>query len=132
MPARIEQACEATGQRIPASRPELVRCILDSLAVAYLRAVRDATTLSGHDVDVIHLVGGGVRNSALCQLTADACGLPVLAAGLAEATAIGNTLVQARTHGLISGSLEGLRRVVRTTQAIRRYEPRTPPVVRGP
>ena len=56
--------------------------------------VPEATTLSGHDVDVIHPDGGGVRNSALCPLTADACGLPVLA-GPAEATAIGNTLVQA-------------------------------------
>ena len=76
-----------------------MRCILDSLAAAYARAVDDAARLSGRDVDVVHLVGGGSRNELLCQLTADACGLPVVA-GPVEATAIGNLLVQARAHGL--------------------------------
>jgi rhamnulokinase len=69
------------------------------------------------------LVGGGARNSLLCQLTADACEVPVIA-GPVEATAIGNVLVQARTRGLISGDLEALRALVRATQDIRRYEPR--------
>lgn len=129
MPARIERTCLATDQPAPASRPELVRCILDSLAAAYARTVRDAARLSGRDVEVVHLVGGGAHNTVLCQLTADACELPVLA-GPAEATAIGNVLVQARAHGLIEGGLDGLRRIVRATQDVRRYEPRASLITR--
>ena len=76
-----------------------MRCILDSLAAAFARSVDDAERLSGRTVRVVHLVGGGARNRLLCQLTADACGRPVVA-GPVEATAIGNVLVQARAHGL--------------------------------
>jgi rhamnulokinase len=75
-------------------------------------------------VEVVYLVGGGARNALLCQLTADACELSVLA-GPVEATALGNVLIQARAHGLIDGDLETLRALVRATQDIRRYEPRT-------
>jgi rhamnulokinase len=124
VPARIADACRESGQVPPASRPELVRCILDSLAAAYGRALADAIRLSGRDVEVIHLVGGGARNVLLCQLTADACQLPVVA-GPVEATAIGNVLVQARTAGVLQGDLDALRSLVRTTQAPRRFEPRT-------
>ena len=95
MPARIAAACRASGQAAPASHAEVTRCILDSMALGHRRAVADAQLLSGRHADVIHVVGGGARNPLLCQLTADACGLPVIA-GPAEATAIGNILVQAR------------------------------------
>lgn len=123
MEARISDACERSGQAPPATRPAVVRCILDSLAAAYARTVRDAVRLSGQDVRVIHLVGGGARNTLLCQLTADSCGLPVVA-GPVEATALGNVLVQARARGLIAGDLETLRALVASTQDVRRYEPR--------
>ena len=122
MPARIAAACRQLDQPIPASRAALVRCVLDSLAVAYGRAVRDAERLAGRSVRVVHLVGGGARNSLLCQLTANACDLPVVA-GPVEATALGNVLIQARAMGLLAGDLEGLRALVRTTQDIRRYLP---------
>ena len=69
---------------------------------------RDAARLSGRRVEVVHLVGGGAATTLLCQLTADACGLPVVA-GPVEATALGNVLVQARAHGLLAGDLETLR-----------------------
>jgi rhamnulokinase len=71
-----------------------VRCILDSLAEAYRRTLAEAANLSGKRVDVVHIVGGGARNELLCQLTADALGLPVLAS-LVEAAALGNLLIQA-------------------------------------
>jgi rhamnulokinase len=122
MPARILEALRRGGSRVPSSRAELVRCILDSLAAAYARTVHEAADLSGRTVDVVHLVGGGARNELLCRLTADACGLPVLA-GPVEATALGNVLVQARAHGALHGDLWDLRALLRTTQPTRRYEP---------
>jgi rhamnulokinase len=123
MPARIAKACRQTGQTPPSGRPALVRCIVDSLAAAFARAVEDAERLSGRDVKVVHLVGGGSRNTLLCQLTADACGRPVVA-GPVEATALGNVLVQARAHRLIEGDLEALRSLVRMTSPLQRFEPR--------
>jgi rhamnulokinase len=122
MPSRIEDACRRAGTPVPGTRPALVRCILDSLAAAYARTIDEAARLAGRSVEVVHLVGGGARNELLCQLTADACGLPVLA-GPAEATAIGNILVQARALGRISGDLEALRALIRATHPLRRYEP---------
>ncbi|MGZ8437191.1 MAG: rhamnulokinase [Candidatus Limnocylindrales bacterium] len=122
MPARIADVCRRTDQPVPDSRPSLVRCILDSLAFAYARAIDDARRLSGRDIGVVHVVGGGSQNAFLCQLTADACGLPVVA-GPVEATALGNVLVQARAHGRLTGDLESLRALVRTTQPLRRFQP---------
>ncbi|MFC8065572.1 rhamnulokinase family protein [Streptomyces sp. NPDC057293] len=121
MPERIAEACRASGQPVPASPPEVTRCILDSLALAHRRAVEDAQRLAGHPVDVVHVVGGGTRNALLCQLTADACGLPVVA-GPTEAAALGNVLVQARAHGLVD-DLAGTRRLLARTQSLTRYEP---------
>ena len=130
MPARIVAACRRLDQPIPQTSVAVVRSILDSLAAAFGRSVQDASRLSGRSVEVVHLVGGGARNALLCQLTADACELPVLA-GPVEATALGNILVQARARGLIEGDLERLRDLVRATQEIRRYEPRTTVARRG-
>ncbi len=122
MPARIRATCRDSGQPEPTGQGELVRCILDSLAAAYARTLRDAARLSGRQIDVVHLVGGGARNGPLCELTAAACGLPVLA-GPVEATALGNVLVQARAHGSIGGDLDTMRALLRATQGIRRHEP---------
>jgi sugar (pentulose or hexulose) kinase len=122
MPARIAAACHRVGQPVPASPAHTVRCILDSLALAHRRAIDDAQRLSGRAIDVVHIVGGGARNELLCQLTADACGLPVHA-GPVEAGALGNALVQARAHGAVGPDLAALRSVVRATQPLRRYEP---------
>jgi len=122
MPGRIANACRRRDQPVPATRAETVRCIVDSLAQAHHRAVDTATRLSGHPVDTVHIVGGGARNSLLCQLTADACGLPVVA-GPVEATALGNVLVQARALGAVDGDLAALRALVRATQPTTRYEP---------
>ena len=124
MPARIAEVCARDGQPAPEGQAALVRCVLDSLAAAFARALEDAVRLSGHDVRVVHLVGGGARNELLCQLTADTCGLPVLA-GPVESTALGNVLVQARAHGAVRGDLATLRALVRAAHPVRRYEPRT-------
>ncbi|GAA4788946.1 rhamnulokinase family protein [Streptomyces ziwulingensis] len=122
MPERIAEACRASGQPVPSSPAETTRCILDSLALAHHAAVEEAQRLADHPVDVVHIVGGGTRNTLLCQLTADACGLPVVA-GPTEAAALGNVLVQARADGLV-GDLAGMRDLLARTQAPTRYEPR--------
>lgn len=123
MPARIAAACRATGQRPPDDRGATVRCILESLALAYRRNVRLAASLSGRTVEVVHVVGGGARNELLCQLTADACGVPVLA-GPVEAAALGNVLVQARALGADLPDLASMRALVASTCDLRRFEPR--------
>jgi rhamnulokinase len=122
MPERIADACRASGQPVPETPAEVTRCILDSLALAHRRAVAEAQELADHPVDVVHVVGGGTRNELLCRLTADACGLPVVA-GPAEAAALGNVLVQARAHGLV-GDRAALRGLLARTQPLARYEPR--------
>lgn len=122
MVGRVQQACAAGDQPVPRDPAAVVRCVLDSLAAAFARAVDDAASLSGRDVDVVHLVGGGSLNELLCRLTADACRRPVLA-GPVEATALGNVLVQARAAGSAAGEIEDLRALVRATHGLVRYEP---------
>jgi rhamnulokinase len=127
MPARIVRAAEETGPG-PQTPAQVVRCILDSLALAYRRSVALVQDLSGCDVRVVHVVGGGAQNVLLCQLTADACDLPVVA-GPTEAAALGNALVQARTLGALSGGLPELRSLLAATQPLRRHEPTGDPHV---
>ena len=130
MPPRIAALVSAAGGPPPAGPAAVVRCILDSLAEAFAAAVRDAARISGRTAEVVHVVGGGSQNTLLCQLTADAAGVPVIA-GPVEATAIGNLLVQARAHGMIAGGLEDLRAIVRRSSELRRFEPRAAHVMRG-
>ena len=118
MPARIQRA----AGRSDLERVAVVRCILDSLAAAYARTVDKASHLAGRTIEVVHVVGGGSQNQLLCQLTADACGVPVVA-GPVEATTIGNIAVQARAHGSLPQSLNAIRERIAATTALRRYEP---------
>ena len=122
MPARIVWWLSSRGLPAPSEPAQIVRCVLDSLAMAYRRALLAAQSLSGQHADVVHIVGGGSRNALLCQLTADALGLPVVA-GPAEATALGNALVQARALGAAPGSLDGMRALLRRGHDLRRYSP---------
>jgi len=123
MPARVQRLAEEAGEPVPRTPVAITRCILDSLVLAYRRHVRRAAEVAGRDVEVVHVVGGGSQNALLCQLTADALGLPVLA-GPAEAAALGNALVQARALGADLPDLAALRALVRRTHEVRRYEPR--------
>jgi rhamnulokinase len=122
MPDRICAWLSARDLPAPSSPAQLVRCIMDSLALAYRRALLAAQSLSGRHADVVHIVGGGARNDLLCQLTADATGLPVVA-GPAEATALGNVLVQARAVGAAPATLSGMRAILRSCLALRTYAP---------
>lgn len=122
-PGRMPERIAAAAGCPRMSPEETVRCVLESLARAYARVVKQSSELAHRSVDVIHFVGGGSRNDLLCQLTADAAGVPVLA-GPVEATALGNVLVQARAHGAAPASLEGMRARLAETLRLRRYEPR--------
>ncbi|MGW9116901.1 rhamnulokinase [Streptomyces sp. NPDC055663] len=121
MPSRIDAQLVRTGQVPPGSPGGYVRCVLESLALAHRRTLREAAGLAGRELSRIHVVGGGSRNELLCQWTADATGLPVTA-GPAEATALGNILVQARARGLVGG-LTDMRQLVARTQELRHYAP---------
>ncbi|MBM7440346.1 rhamnulokinase family protein [Streptomyces sp. HB132] len=125
MPSRIDAALIRTGQAPPDGPGGYVRCVLESLALAHRRTLREAAELAGRELTRIHLVGGGSRNELLCQWTADATGLPVTA-GPAEATALGNVLLQARAHGMVGG-LTDMRGLVARTQELRHYTPRGDP-----
>ena len=122
MPGRLASWLAARGEAVPDGPAETVRCILDSLALAYRRAITQAQALSGRHADVVHIVGGGSRNALLCQLTADATGLPVVA-GPAEATCFGNVLIQARALGAAPGDLAGMRALIRTAEPLRSFSP---------
>lgn len=124
MPARIAALAARAGEPVPGNPVEVTRCILDSLAIAYRRNLRIAAELADREIDIVHVVGGGSQNALLCQLTADACGIPLLA-GPSEAAALGNVLVQARTLGAGLPDLAAMRDLVRLTHELRRHEPRS-------
>jgi rhamnulokinase len=121
MPRAIAAYCLRTGQAVPEERGSIVRCALESLALKCRWVLGLAEKMRGRPVGVIHVVGGGSRNLALCQFTADATGRPVMA-GPAEATATGNILVQALALGHLS-SLEEGRALVRRSYDMPTCEP---------
>ena len=127
MPGRVAAFCRETGQTGPACEGAVIRCLLESLALKYRWVLDRLEEVLGRRLEPVHVVGGGIRNTLLCQLTADATGRPVVA-GPAEATAIGNLLVQALGLGRI-GSAADIRAVVRAS-----FEPRvfTPSGDHGP
>jgi rhamnulokinase len=122
MTAEVQGALAETGQEVTEEPARLTRIVLDSLALRYASVIRSIEELTGRVVPGIHIVGGGCRNDFLNQATADAAGRPVLA-GPAEATAIGNLLLQAISVGRLP-SLAEARRLVTKAVRLRRFEPR--------
>ena len=100
----------------------MARCVFESLALEYRRCVERLEKLTCRKIKRIHIVGGGVQNKLLCQMTADACGVPVLT-GPVEATALGNIIVQAIALGQIKNVIDG-RRIVRENFQLDEYSPR--------
>ncbi|MBA4146623.1 MAG: rhamnulokinase [Verrucomicrobia bacterium] len=121
MPRAIQDFCGRTGQPVPQTEGELVRCALESLALKYAIVLGRLEELTGERVEVIHIVGGGSRNELLNQFTADACQRPVLA-GPVEATVLGNLMMQLRAAGQIS-SLGELRTAVRNSSELKEFLP---------
>src|SRR5262249_17500498 len=118
MPAKIAAFCARTGQSAPEGMGAMARAIFESLALTYRVVLRSLERILGRRLRTLHIVGGGSRNVVLCQFTADATGLPVIA-GPEEATAIGNVLMQAMALGHVRTPAEA-RELVR-----RSYQPRT-------
>ncbi len=110
-PRRIRQWCLDSGQPVPETKGAVVRVVLESLAFAYRQTIDQLGTVSGREIKVIHIVGGGSQNELLNQMTADATGIPVVA-GPVEATVIGNALVQFITLGKLNNIWEARQMLV--------------------
>jgi rhamnulokinase len=106
MPAVIRRYCRRHGQPEPESVGQLVRCVLESLALKYRRVLEALETVGGRRLETIRIVGGGSQNRLLNQFTADACRRPVVA-GPVEATALGNVMMQAIATGHLSDGIAG-------------------------
>jgi rhamnulokinase len=121
MTAAIAAFCLRTGQPVPDSPGAFVRCCLESLALRYRLTLAELEGLAGTRVNALRIVGGGSQNRLLCQLAADACGIPVFA-GPTEATALGNMMAQAVAAGELAGIPQG-RVAVGNSVTIDMYEP---------
>lgn len=122
MPDKIAAFCRQHGQPVPETPAAMCRSILESLALRYRQVLESLESLLGRKLGVIHIVGGGSRNQVLNQFVADATGRPVVA-GPAEATALGNVLVQAIGSGELKG-LDEARRLIARSFPLERFEPR--------
>lgn len=118
--SRIISFCERTGQRIPKTDGEVVRCIYESLAMKYKYTLEQLQECTGKKYEELHIVGGGTKDNFLCQLTADAISKRVIA-GPIEATALGNVVVQLMASGDIK-SIEEARRIVAVSSDVTVYE----------
>lgn len=121
MPARVREFCRKTGQTVPQTEGDVIRCIMQSLALKYRMTVEALEDITGKNLNVIHMVGGGIKDRVLCQFTANATGRKVVA-GPVEATAIGNLMVQVMALGHVK-DLKEIRRVVSRSFSPEIYQP---------
>lgn len=121
MTAKIRDNCLKTGQKPPETKPAVVRCILESLALKYRMALDGLEGILGYKLPVLHIVGGGCKNALLSQFTANAIGRPVIT-GPIEATATGNLIAQLIALGEV-GSLKEGRELVRRSFPVVEYAP---------
>lgn len=121
MPELIQTLCAESRQSVPNTRGEIIRCALESLALKYRRTLRGMDRVLGRTTERLHIIGGGVQNRLLTQMTADACGIPVVA-GPVEATALGNIGVQAMAVGALE-SLDAMRAVIANSVDLEHYAP---------
>lgn len=117
----IQAYCRQTGQPVPATMGEIARCIYESLAFRYRQTLHNLQKLAGFEIEKLHIIGGGSKNSILNSFTANAIGIPVIA-GPSEATAIGNILLQAKAAGLVNNK-EAMRAIVRGSVELENFEP---------
>jgi len=121
MPTRINKYLSDTGQKPTDDKGQMIRLILESLALKYRHTIEAIEDVTGAPIDVLHVVGGGIQNELLCQFAANAIGKKVVT-GPIEATASGNILMQAKATGQIQ-SIEEARQVVRNSFDLKEYQP---------
>ncbi len=121
MPERIREYCRKTGQKVPETKGEVIRCIAESLAFKYRSTVEGMEEVTGNTYNVINIVGGGIKDKMICQFSANATKRTV-SAGPVEATSIGNVIVQAIASGAVKNLQEG-REIVRRSFDIAEYTP---------
>ncbi|WP_058308539.1 rhamnulokinase [Gracilibacillus massiliensis] len=121
MVSEIQKYCQETSQPIPESRGEIIRCILESLALKYYWVINRLESLTGVNLKRIHMGGGAIRNKILCQLTANATNREVIA-GPIEASSIGNAIGQWIALGEIKNIKEA-RDIVNRSFSVQHYEP---------
>ncbi len=125
LPDKIRAYCESTGQAVPETTGQLVRCIYESLAMKYRLAISQITECTGKSFDVLHLMGGGTKDGFLCELTSQSLGIPVVA-GPIEATALGNIVLQLIALGEINSIDEG-RKIIAENEKVKTFnEEHTP------
>ncbi len=122
MPARVMEYCRRANQPEPESHAEVMATVYTSLAYKYRYVLEQLMAVSGRQVDILHIIGGGARNALLNQMTANAIGKPVMA-GPAEATAIGNAIAQLIAIGELSDVAEA-RAMLSQSAENQLYEPR--------
>jgi rhamnulokinase len=121
MPAQIKIYCRASGQTDPQTEGQIIRCILESLALKYRMDLGLTESLANKSFEGLHMIGGGINNTLLCQFTANAIGKTVWA-GPIEGSAIGNVLMQFIAAGVFRDLVEA-RAAVRNSFPIETYEP---------
>ncbi len=121
MPKRINDYLARTGQATTEDKGQMIRIILESIALRYRAVMEYIEDATGDAVDVLHIVGGGIQNELLCRFTANALGKKVIT-GPIEATASGNILMQARATGQIK-TLDEAREIVRRSFEMKEYQP---------
>ena len=115
----IKEYCRKTNQPVPEGYAETCRCIFDSLAMRYKEVFNWLKEFADTEIDVLHIIGGGSLNGYLNQMTADACGVKVIA-GPQEGTAIGNIMLQAKASGQVSDIWE-MRRIIGESIDVKEY-----------
>ncbi len=122
IPEHIREFCEFTGQPIPESIGEIMRCIYESLAFKYRQVKDEIEEVTGRKYDNLYMVGGGAKDATLAQAAADACGIKVTV-GPVEATAYGNAAIQLIAKGDIKDLAEA-RQIIRNSTELTTFEPR--------
>jgi len=121
MPERVVDYCRRTGQYVPQNRAEIVRCIMESLALKYRYVFDGLCKIVGSRIPKLHMVGGGCKNTMISQFTANAL-VTEVTAGPIEATAIGNIAAQLIALGEIK-DLRQARAVIKSSFEIKSYFP---------
>ncbi|MBU8567027.1 rhamnulokinase [Virgibacillus pantothenticus] len=122
MEEKIQNFCMKTNQEIPKTKRHLVRVILESLAMSYRNTIEQIEDITNRQINQIQMVGGGIQNELLCQLTADFTSREVIA-GPIEASSLGNVISQLITLGLINRR-EDIVTLIKNSEKIKTYKPR--------